>query len=145
MPLTKTEVDRILDALDEGFMRPEVWQEDVWEVSANQGETQYVPCSVAGSNPSGLAEYVDGTIDTNDQGEPIATVRPAVWCARLSASGYMDATDLAIFDSEEEARAYLAETYGDDLDLEDEEPEPPEDSEPQEGDRYPRAAKYYRQ
>ena len=33
--------------------------------------------------------------------------------ARLSAQGYMDCTEWAVFDTEEEARAYLDETYGD--------------------------------
>ena len=31
--------------------------------------------------------------------------------ARLSASGYLDCTDWAVFDTREEAEAYLVETY----------------------------------
>jgi len=43
--------------------------------------------------------------------------------ARLSAPGYMDATDWDFFETEEEAMAYLEETYGDDFEEEEEEEE----------------------
>jgi hypothetical protein len=35
------------------------------------------------------------------------------WGARMSAPGYLDCTDWSVFDSEDEARAFLAEFYGD--------------------------------
>ena len=134
--MTKQEVDQVLEALDEQFMRPEVWRGDAWEVSANQGETHIVPTDVLGKcglhvhntglTVADLADYVDGTIDTDNDGNPVAELRVGIWFARLSAPGYMDATDCAIFDTEEEAREYLAETYGDDIEL-DEEEETPED------------------
>lgn len=38
------------------------------------------------------------------------------WGARLSAPGYMDCTDWSVFDSEEEAEAYLEETFGEEDD-----------------------------
>lgn len=34
------------------------------------------------------------------------------WGARLSAPGYLDCTEWSVFDSEQEAREYLEETYG---------------------------------
>jgi len=39
--------------------------------------------------------------------------------ARLSAPGYLDCTDWAVFDTEEEAKQYLMETYDLDEDLQD--------------------------
>jgi hypothetical protein len=122
------DTDRILDKLSEQFMQPEVWQDDVWEISANHGETHYVPCSVC-PDGLGLADYVEGTIDTDDDDLNLVERRNNVWCARLSAPGYMDQTDLSVFNTEDEAREYLAETYGDDLDL-----DLDDDDEPQEED-----------
>ena len=40
------------------------------------------------------------------------------WGARLSAPGYMDCTEWAVYDTEEEARAELEEMYPDDDDEE---------------------------
>jgi hypothetical protein len=40
--------------------------------------------------------------------------------ARMSAPGYMDCTEWAVFDSLEEAEEYLEEYYGDDDDTEEE-------------------------
>ena len=36
------------------------------------------------------------------------------WGARLSAPGYLDCTEWSVYETEEEARADLAEMYGDD-------------------------------
>lgn len=119
--MTKKEIDRILDALAEQFMQPEIWPGDAWEVQANHGETHIVPAEEIKSSLSveDFAPYVEGTIDTDDNGNPIATLRRDIWFARLSAPGYLDATDVAIFDTEDEAREYIADTYGDDIDVDD--------------------------
>lgn len=53
------------------------------------------------------AEYYDGhEVYT-------VTIREG-YGARLSAPGYMDCTEWSVFDTEEEARKYLDDTYGDD-------------------------------
>lgn len=41
--------------------------------------------------------------------------------ARLSAPGYMDCTDWTVFSTRQEAEQYLVDTYGDDIDTNDEE------------------------
>jgi hypothetical protein len=52
-----------------------------------------------------------------------ATYRAGVWCAQLSAPGYMDQTDLSVFETRDEAETYLVETYDtDDDDSDDDEP-----------------------
>ena len=96
------------------FMEPAIIHGAYWEVSANNGETHYVPTDVT-DDPSDLAQYVDGEIDTDDDGKPIAE-RKIGYLARLSASGYMDCTEWTAHDTEDEARHYLAETFGDDDD-----------------------------
>jgi hypothetical protein len=53
-----------------------------------------------------IRPYVEGTIQEweNIKG----------YGARLSAPGYLDCTEWAVFDTEQEAREYLEEMYGDD-------------------------------
>jgi hypothetical protein len=99
-----------LARLDEQFLSPSIEFGDCWEVSANHGETHYVPADVE-SDPSKLAQYVDGAIDFDENNDPIATLRQNVYMAKLSANGYMDQTDLAVFDTLAEAEDYLVETY----------------------------------
>jgi len=123
--MTKAEVNKVIDALGREFMRPEFWRDDVWVVETSIG-TEYVPASVlnrpglhvhnTGITGADLAPYVEGTVQTDSNDNPIAELKIGTWCARLSAPGYLDATDLAIFDTEDQAREYIAETYGDDLD-----------------------------
>jgi hypothetical protein len=103
-------------------MVPNVWRGDAWEVSANGGETHIVPADAVGASavPSDgdLDPFVEGRIDRDEDGAPIVTLRSGVWFAQLSAPGYLDQTDLAIFDTEREALEYLVDTY-DDLDDDD--------------------------
>ena len=40
--------------------------------------------------------------------------RKTGWLARMSAPGYMDCTNWTVHDSEEAAKEYLEEMYGDD-------------------------------
>ena len=106
-------IDQILTALDEQFMRPEILGPmDAWEVCPADGETCVIPYG-------GLADYLAAT-DSDASAAP----RSGVYLARLSATGYMDATDWSIHDSEDDARAYLADAYGDNVEI-------PEDGEEQ--------------
>lgn len=99
-----------LARLDRQFMTPSIVLGDCWEVQANHGETHYVPASVC-SRAAGedFSMYVEGTIDEDET--PV--LRVGVFMAKLSASGYMDQTDLSVFDTLAEAEDYLAETYDD--------------------------------
>jgi hypothetical protein len=117
--MDKPTIDRILDKLSEGFMVPDIRQQDVWSVETENG-TEYVPADLITPGKrtfvvSQLAQYCEGPII--DRGNHL--LRRNVWCARLSAPGYLDCTDTAVFDMEDEAREYLAETYGDDIDIDD--------------------------
>lgn len=57
-----------------------------------------------------LRNAVAGYTDIAPHDVDVATLRQG-WGAELSAPGYMDRTDLTVHDSEQEARAYLIETY----------------------------------
>jgi hypothetical protein len=114
--MTPEERTAALDRLSRGFMVPNVWRGDVWEVQANHGETHYVPADVVGSRVAAaviLSDYVEGTIDTDDEGNPIAELKRDMWMGRLSAPGYMDATDLVIGDSREDVEDQLIDAYDD--------------------------------
>jgi hypothetical protein len=101
---------RALVRLSMQFMKPEISQDDVWQIETDDGSTEHVPFSVC---PEGtidaLTEYVDGTIDPD---VPIERLRKR-WIARMSAPGYMDCTDWTVHDSREDAEDYLIETYDD--------------------------------
>ena len=99
------------------FMTPEVTQEDFLSVETTHG-TELIPADVCGlplvladefctdeSTLAHLKEYVEG--------KPFeVTLVRGKFFARLSASGYLDATDWAgPFDSEAEARDSLSEAY----------------------------------
>jgi hypothetical protein len=53
-----------------------------------------------------IRPYVEGTIQSWENVKGFG--------ARLSAPGYLDCTDWAVFDTEGEAKAYLDENYPDD-------------------------------
>lgn len=82
----------------------------------SQTETHCLTAKERESIISKLSDYCEGTI------QEWKTIRG--YGARLSAPGYMDCTDWAVFDTPEQAEAYLEEMYGDedsDLDEDNEE------------------------
>lgn len=109
-----------------GFMQPQVWQEAYFEIETSEG-TEIIPASVATPTTPGntahrrrvlalidneeyeelyeeLGDYLDGD-------EIYDAIRQKGWLAQLSASGYMDQTDLATFKTEHEAWDFLIEQY----------------------------------
>jgi hypothetical protein len=108
-----------------GFMQSQVTKNQAWiEVETSHG-TEFLDAVTLGLNVrdsetethpltdkeresiiSKLSDYCEGTV------QEWRTIRGNG--ARLSAPGYLDCTEWAVFDTEEEAQAYLAETYGED-------------------------------
>ena len=74
----------------------------------SQTETHCLTAKERESIISKLSDYCEGTI------QEWTTIRGHE--ARLSAPGYMDCTDWAVFDTPEQAEAYLEEMYGDEED-----------------------------
>ena len=107
------------------FMQPVVEQAPYYEVETNFG-TWIVPADVVGFPfaPTDGETYTDehpqwedicAAVEDYVEGNDTQHVTPkSGWIARMSASGYMDATDWSAFDTEQEAIDYLEETYGDD-------------------------------
>ncbi len=104
------------------FMDPQVWEGDFLKLDGDQGII-FVPAEEA-STPEGLlvADGMGNPVDAEDfyteeygdfygpgRIQEAETVHG--WGAQMSASGYMDQTDLTVFDTEEEAIDYLMEFY----------------------------------
>ena len=70
------------------FMQPEITDKTQWEIDKD-----------------GMV-FPEGTLDAE-----LVCERRVGYGARLSASGYMDCTDWAVFATVSEAHAYLAEHY----------------------------------
>ena len=85
-------------------MQPEVSQ-GAFIIDHANGERSVIPLEYADD------VHVTGPIHETDETER----RPEAYVARLSAPGYMDATDwTGPFDTEEQALVALREMYGDD-------------------------------
>jgi len=108
-----------------GFMQKQITQKQAWiEVETTHG-TEWIDAVSLGLNVrdsqtathkltdkekesviSKLSAYCEGTI------QEWKTIRG--YGARLSAPGYLDCTEWSVFDTLEQAEAYLEEMYGDD-------------------------------
>jgi hypothetical protein len=86
------------------FMVP-VYEEGEWyDVDTSAGGS-VVPADLVGDKPTRerLAQYVEGEVESWERKHAIG--------ARLSAPGYMDATDWTLHETIEEARQYIEDTY----------------------------------
>lgn len=111
------------------FMQPHIEQSDYLRVTTNAGD-EIVPADLV--RVSFAIDYRAGGYFSEDnefhsalaraiapycEGSDIGEIWPMRgFLARMSAPGYMDCTDWSAHATEEEARAYLAEMYGDDSD-----------------------------
>jgi hypothetical protein len=91
------------------FMQKQITvKQSWWQVETSTG-TEIVPVDLVPQEPadsSAFEDYCEGQVQSWEliQG----------YGARLSAPGYMDCTEWAVFDTEKEAEQYLEEMYGDD-------------------------------
>jgi len=93
--------------LKEEFMKPEITHDRWWELSTSDG-TVFLPMELSDGTPEDLLQYtelsnVDDIYDVEER---------EGYGARMSAPGYMDATDWTVFDTEKAAEEYLDEYYG---------------------------------
>jgi len=108
------------------FMRPDVINDTFYLIVDEHGETAYIPAEYIDSKDAEQAMRALEDGDTFDvtgtsiedfvMGSLITEMEEATgWFARLSAPGYLDATEWSgPFESEDEATEYLDEMYGDD-------------------------------
>lgn len=88
------------------FMQPEYTNEDFYDVENDYGESWLVPADLVGSSPS-LEDFRDYV-----EGEPADFEKQSGWFFRLSAPGYMDATEWSgPYGSLQEAKKELEELY----------------------------------
>lgn len=111
----------------DSFMQEQVVQGDWIEVDGPAG-TEWVEADLV--DPEEVEELkalgegktsLDGTElgqFTENKTAVGIEIRKGWWGARLSAPGYMDRTEWTVFETEEEAREFLKEFYGEDEDLE---------------------------
>lgn len=96
------------------FMKPE-YREGLWlEVLEADGGITYVPADLFTRIPDeeALKPYVNGFSAVLDEHDPTTLYNVVRGVGgRLSAPGYMDATDWFVVASKEQARNYLSETY----------------------------------
>ena len=103
------------------FMQHQVTHKQRWiRVETSQG-TEFLPTDLVGDlmnseysdesdgvDRATLQQYCEGTVESWES--------LLGYGARLSAPGYMDCTEWAVFDTAEEAEDYLKETYPEDED-----------------------------
>lgn len=107
------------------FMQKQITNKQRWlRVETNQG-TEFLSVFDTGMdwpNSAGLGEEALDTaleqLRDYCEGKPESWDNVKGYGARLSAPGYMDCTEWAVFDTPEEAEAYLEEMYGDEEDSE---------------------------
>ncbi len=118
----------ILEKMAEQFMQPSITRKMAWvELDGTHGST-FLPLedvgkfvedpsmdedAIADAEIAFYAEYYEGKIESINYIDGFG--------ARLSAPGYMDATDWTVFPTETEAESYLVDMYGDDIELDEEE------------------------
>ncbi len=115
----------ILEKMAEQFMQPSITRKMAWvELDGTHGSTflpladvgAFVPSETDDDDEAEIeyySEYYEGTIQSINYVDGFG--------ARLSAPGYMDATDWTVFPTEAEAEDYLVDTYGDDIELDEDE------------------------
>lgn len=104
------------------FMQPQVYETDYLEIDGPIGG-EIVPCDVDNFDVPEIAQWPKQGDCEDDRSIPgplalycentwaYSIERKHGWLARMSAPGYMDATDWSAHDSEAAAREYLQKTY----------------------------------
>jgi len=84
------------------FMQPEYWFGVMYVVESKYGDTEYY---------DEKRDVIDAWVEAGSDQDRKPHVVKGWWC-RLSAPGYLDATDISgPFKSEKEARAFIEEHY----------------------------------
>ena len=98
------------------FMKQQITDKQRWaEVESDCG-TEWVPIEQLGIAlpDTDQMEVYRKLLRDYLEGNWVFSVEERVgYGARLSAPGYLDCTDWGVFDTEQEAKEYLEETYGD--------------------------------
>jgi len=89
------------------FMEKQITRKCQWYRVETSAGTEFVDADAVGkqevADSDGLKDYCEG--------RPISWELIEGYGARLSAPGYLDCTEWAVFDTSEEAEEYLEENY----------------------------------
>jgi len=121
------------------FMKPQITEKQMWVMVDGSAGTDIIPADLVDLNEvrkmneeieksrDGVI-HLEGTIldEFTENTDAYQIIIIEGHGARLSAPGYLDATDWTVHDTPEEAENYLEETFGDDV-LEENPDEDPED------------------
>lgn len=94
-------------------MEHEIIRGDWYVVDGNQG-IEVIPgelATVADMSSETWRPVPEELADYCESGRCLSVERKTGWGARLSMPGYLDCTEWTLHDTEEQARAYLTETY----------------------------------
>lgn len=100
---TQGEYDVFVEKWHDKLLTPQIILDDWFVVNLANDETVVYPRSLF--TREAVSELHPDATDIEEEGKKIA--------ARLSAPGYLDRTEWALFDTKEEAMEYLMEEYGD--------------------------------
>jgi hypothetical protein len=103
-----------------GFMQKQVTDKEAWLRVETDNGTEFIPGDLLGNIPdmagdddSDQFHTLVNQIQMYTEGEPQSWETVQGFGARLSAPGYMDCTDWAVFSTAEKAEQYLAENFED--------------------------------
>lgn len=125
---------RTLDRMADGHMVPVIEYGDGWEVETSKGETfavpadvQYIPERIGGEPTTDGATFADKNLPRIIADALVVympegclgevrgvTIRRGAYWARMSAPGYLDATDWEVHASAQSAADSLIDAHGDD-------------------------------
>lgn len=102
------------------FMQHQITGPELWARVETDCGTEFVPLDQLGitlpeweDGPEWLEECANILRDYLEGRRVFNAEEITGYGARLSAPGYLDCTEWAVFDTEEEARAHLEDMYGD--------------------------------
>lgn len=101
------------------FMERQIIRDEFVKIETNHGVT-FVPIDVVGTLPDPLTQDALSDLAQYCEGIPESAEIISGFGARLSAPGYLDCTEWAVFDTEDEAVEYMDEYYSDESDEPDE-------------------------
>lgn len=107
------------------FMQPEVTDKQTWITIDGTCGMMSLPIDALAQNRAEFLlldeEAQLETLRAYYEGDPQSFEIVKGFGARLSAPGYLDCTDWCVFDTEDEAKQYLTETYSEDEDEDEDE------------------------
>ena len=95
--------NKFVEQWHDKLLKPDIDHREWLELETEEGETFIYPADLFTKEQ--VLKLHKGTSNIEQR---------AAWGARMSAPGYLDCTQWVLFETEEEAKEYLMENFGDD-------------------------------